>query len=1566
MNETVRSRLNATGHVEESREMCLVVTILHGVFVVAALVILLLVGLWRRLKSSLCFRHHVRFQGHSARWVAFMAIVVVGLMLIAEGSMTDSTCRVKNLSPKFHLVFTGVFTTLGILVAMAFYHYAELWRYRRMLTLMSFYWGTQLLASITCLPGKCKPDKYSTRFKQSFRDPSEDRMFYRESDCSLISQLTFWWLNFLFVAGFKRPITLEKLGSIPEAHSAEYLYAQFKRRYDVETERARRRSTPKNLNRVIARTHWRGLGAAGILKLIADMLGYVGPMAIGGITLYVTRTDREDPKQGEQVSIDIHTICFDVSGVRVSEFFANGYVLIGVVFVSSIVQHVCNQTYQYWVSVEGMHAKSALQSMVYEKALRLSTQAMSGGAMSVGQVTNLMSADASNVMFYFFNVNEIWAIPIKIGVALILLYGQLGHAAIIAASLFVVVIPLQTIVATILAKVTKSVLESSDARLRRSNEMLEGIRHLKLYGWEFLYYETIKAARNRELRYLLKLYILFAITFSINSGTPIVVTLIAFALYTPLTGTPLTPDKAFSSLALFNQVTAPLFLLPYLINLSVNFCTSTKRLARFLSAPEVETGIASQPSRVTSTTSAGSDGGGVRGHRSKGCTPKSSFGLEGLSHLDTVVESDCEVEGPDEVFLENHENTMVKEVLFRKRERQRIGAYCTASFVNHSNGMPETQADLPHNIAIAIKNGSFVWDPESEQSDIRNINVEFPKGKLTLICGPVGSGKSCLVEAILREMTTVSGSVQFNKDIKRVAYAPQKPWLVNTSLRKNVLFGETMQNSRYQRIIRACSLGADIDMLPARDRTELGDKGITLSGGQKQRVSVARAMYARSDVVILDDPLSALDMHVSADLFNKGIKGILRQRHQTVILVTHQLQYLPHADKIIYMSDGEVKCQGTSEEIVQVCPELKRQWQQAVRKASESGGDKRESTTELERKKLFRQCSRQISIFSNAESVRGNEIDSLLVQEERDVGAVAFSNYIFYLSSVGYVIAAVILAFAVLRGSLQVATNFWLSEWSEAGMKNTTTNNNTTIGDQTDYVIGFAALSMATVVCQVLFNFMVNAGILTAAKRIHFYLLENLIRVPMRFFDITPIGRILNRLTFDTRLIDQRLLITINMLANAILTTASTIVVNAVVNPYFLIFLLPVTVLFTGLLIFYIRTARELQRTESVSRSPIFAHFSETLGGLTTIRAFSAGGRFFKTISDLIDTNNTCSIYLLAAERWLGIRLDLLGAVIVLMAGLSSLLGAAYLGMESSLIGLAISYALMVSSALNLLVRSISELELYMNSVERIRYYAIVPRENYEGEEPPADWPSKGEIHIEDASFRYASELDPVLKQVDIQIHGRQKIGVCGRSGSGKSSLTLALFRLVETCQGQITIDGIDINTVPLKTLRQRLSIIPQDAVLFAGTIRSNLDPAGELCDTDLWCALEISKMKETVKSLEHGLDTCVAEGGENFSVGQRQLFCLARAFLRKSSVLVMDEATASIDVETDSDLQKIVADVFKDRTVLTIAHRINTIINSDKIITLAKGTVEEYGAPKELLRNRSGLFSSLVRAGRT
>ncbi|XP_056408618.1 ATP-binding cassette sub-family C member 9-like [Hyla sarda] len=820
-------------------------------------------------------------------------------------------------------------------------------------------------------------------------------------------------------------------------------------------------------------------------------------------------------------------------------------------------------------------------------------------------------------------------------------------------------------------------------------------------------------------------------------------------------------------------------------------------------------------------------------------------------------------------------------------------------------------------------------------------------------------------------------SFLYSKNRYSVAYAGQKPWLLNATVEENITFGSPFFKQRYKAVTDACSLQPDIDLLPFGDQTEIGERGINLSGGQRQRICVARALYQNTSIVFLDDPFSALDIHLSDHLMQEGILKFLQEDKRTVVLVTHKLQYLTHADWIIAMKDGSILREGTLKDIQNNDNELYEHWKTLMnRQDQELEKDTEADQATLERKTLRRAMySREAKVHQTEdedeeeEEEEEDEEDNMFTTS-RPRTKMPWRTFWRYLTSGGYFLLLLMVFSKLLKHSVIVAIDYWLVRWTSGSQNVTTGSYNLTDvrnrDDQTYYVVGFSILSASGIILCLITSLTVEWLGLTAARNLHDNLLKKIILAPIRFFDTTPLGLILNRFSADTNIIDQHIPPTLESLTRSTLLCLSAIGVIAYANPYFLIALAPLFVVFYFIQEYFRVASKDLQELDDNTQLPLLCHFSETAEGLTTIRAFRHESRFKQRMLELTDTNNLAYLFLSAANRWLEVRTDYLGACIVLTAAITSI-NSITSGLTSGIVGLGLTYALTVTNYLNWVVRNLADLEVQIGAMKKVNSFLNIESECYEGtldsQQVPDDWPKNGEIKISDLCVRYESNLKPVLKHVKAYIKPGQKVGICGRTGSGKSSLSLAFFRMVDIFDGKIIIDGIDICKLPLHTLRSRLSIILQDPILFSGSIRLNLDPECKCTDDRLWEALEIAQLKNLVKSLPGGLDAMVTEGGENFSVGQRQLFCLARAFVRKSSILIMDEATASIDMATENILQKVVMTAFADRTVVTIAHRVHTILTADLVIVMRRGNILEYDTPESLLAQEDGLFASFVRA---
>uniref|UniRef100_A0A8C5SIY1 Uncharacterized protein n=1 Tax=Laticauda laticaudata TaxID=8630 RepID=A0A8C5SIY1_LATLA len=715
--------------------------------------------------------------------------------------------------------------------------------------------------------------------------------------------------------------------------------------------------------------------------------------------------------------------------------------------------------------------------------------------------------------------------------------------------------------------------------------------------------------------------------------------------------------------------------------------------------------------------------------------------------------------------------------------------------------------------AVKFHEASFAWNQDSDVT-IKDITLEIAHGSLVAIVGSVGSGKSSLISAMLGEMENIKGHINIQGSM---AYVPQQAWIQNATLKDNIIFGSSLDETRYQQVLEACALHPDLKLLPGGDLTEIGEKGINLSGGQKQRVSLARAVYSNADIYLLDDPLSAVDAHVGRHIFDKvlGPEGLLQNK--TRILVTHNLSFLAQVDDIVVLEAGTVTERGSYSTLL-----------------ANSGS------------------------FAQLLNTYGNQQDN--IHEEEAMGKVI----------------------TIAKDTASGNTHF----------------------NMLVFLLGLFLL-IATGLA--------SFGTIRASRVMHEQLLSNILRVPMSFFDSTPTGRIVNRFAK------------------------------------------------VKTLQFYVATSRQLRRLDSVTRSPIYSHFGETVSGLSVIRAFGHQERFLQHNEKIVDVNQKSVYSWLVSNRWLAVRLELVGNLTVFFAALLAVF--VKNSLNSGIVGLSISSAMNITQTLNWLVRMTSELETNIVAIERLNEYTEIKNEApwVTTQRPPSQWPNNGEITFIDYKVRYRPELELVLDGINCDIKGTEKIGVVGRTGAGKSSLTNCLFRILEAAGGKILIDGLDIATLGLHDLREKLTIIPQDPILFSGTLRMNLDPFDQYSDEDIWHTLELAHLKSYVQALPEGLSSPVSEGGENLSVGQRQLVCLARALLRKSKILILDEATAAVDMETDHLIQETIRSEFANCTVITIAHRLHTIMDSHRVLVLQEGKIVEFDNPEELLQQQ-GIFAGMAR----
>ncbi|KAM7393766.1 hypothetical protein PAMP_020615 [Pampus punctatissimus] len=878
---------------------------------------------------------------------------------------------------------------------------------------------------------------------------------------------------------------------------------------------------------------------------------------------------------------------------------------------------------------------------------------------------------------------------------------------------------------------------------------------------------------------------------------------------------------------------------------------------------------------------------------------------------------------------------------------------------------------------VVLENGTFSWSAEGPPC-LKRISVRVPRGSLVAVVGHVGSGKSSLLSAMLGETEKRSGHVTVKGS---VAYVPQQAWIQNATVQDNIIFGREKLKTWYHRVLEACALLPDLDILPAGDSTEIGEKGLNLSGGQKQRVSLARAVYRKADVYLLDDPLSAVDAHVGQHIFDKviGPKGVLRDK--TRILVTHGMSFLPQADLILVLVDGEITESGSYQELlsrhgafadfIHTFANTERK-ESAIQRAGSRRSNARLSmvdfmpfSRDLSQEQLIGGDTTNTNL-QNMEPVSETDqeqvpedLGKLMEVDKARTGRVRLEMYKKYFKTIGLAIIVPIVFLYAFQQGVSLAYNYWLSMWADDPVVNGTqidTDLKLTVFGALGFVQGIAIFgtTVAISICGII-----------ASRHLHMDLLINVLRSPMSFFECTPSGNLLNRFAKEIDAIDCMVPDGLKMMLSYVFKLMEVCIIVLMATPFAAVIILPLAFLYAFVQSFYVATSCQLRRLEAVSRSPIYTHFNETVQGASVIRAFGEQSRFIVQANDRVDFNQTSYFPRFVATRWLAVNLEFVGNGVVLAAGILSVMGRNTL--SPGIVGLAVSHSLQVTGILSWIVRSWTDVENNIVSVERVNEYAETEKEaswSIEGSSLPQAWPQRGTIEFQDYGLQYRKGLELALKGITLNINERERVGIVGRTGAGKSSLALGIFRVLEAAKGKIFIDGVNIADIGLHDLRSRITIIPQDPVLFSGTLRMNLDPFDTYTDEEVWSSLELAHLKNFVSNLPDKLNHECSEGGENLSLGQRQLVCLARALLRKTKILVLDEATAAVDLETDTLIQSTIRTQFEDCTVLTIAHRLNTIMDYNKVLVMDRGHISEMDSPANLIAQRGQFYRMCREAG--
>uniref|UniRef100_A0A4W4ELG6 Multidrug resistance-associated protein 4 n=1 Tax=Electrophorus electricus TaxID=8005 RepID=A0A4W4ELG6_ELEEL len=1066
------------------------------------------------------------------------------------------------------------------------------------------------------------------------------------------------------------------------------------------------------------------------------------------------------------------------------------------VSISSLGLALLHHLYFYHVQRAGMKIRIAMCHMIYKKALSLSSVAMVH--TTTGQIVNLLSNDVNRFDEVTIFLHFLWVGPLQAAAVIGLLWQEIGPSCLAGMAVLIFLMPLQTLFGQLFSKFRSKTATFTDNRIRTMNEVVSGIRIIKMYAWEKPFTALVNDVRRKEISKIMSSSYLRGLNMASFFVASKIIVFVTFTVYV-LAGHPISASRVFVAVSLYSAVrlTVTLFF-PAAIEKVSEASVSICRIKKFLL-------------------------------------------------LDELVKTN---------------------VMLTQKERKEA--------------------------SVEIKDLICYWDKSLDAPTLQNVSFTVKAGQLLAVIGPVGAGKSSLLSTILGELPQDNGVVKVKGEL---TYASQQPWVFPGTIRSNILFGKKLQTQRYEKVLRACALKRDMELLPEGDLTLIGDRGATLSGGQKARVNLARAVYQDADIYLLDDPLSAVDAEVGRHLFEHCICGILKEKPR--ILVTHQLQYLKAADHILVLKEVSV-CRATAPHSRISC--------------------------------TFEYHFFVLSCHGQAEPLQ------TVAEESRSEGTIGIHMYLKYLRAGANILMLIVLVLLNLLAQVQPTVSLILTQ---------------------SFCSFASGLTVATIIFGFLCSLLMFNTLVCSAQTLHNRMFSCILRTPVRFFDINPIGRILNRFSKDIGHVDSLMPWTFVDFIQVFLLILGTIAVAASVMPWILLPVLPLLIVFLFLRRYFLQTSRDIKRLESTTRSPVFSHLSSSLQGLWTIRAFKAEERFQQTFDAHQDLHSEAWFLFLTTSRWLAVRLDGMCSVFVTIMSFGCLFME---HLEAGAVGLALSYAIALMGTFQWGVRQSAEVENLMTSVERVVEYTELENEApWETQEhPPPDWPLQGLITFDQVNFSYSPDGPVVLKNMTAMFRPREKVGIVGRTGAGKSSLISALFRLAEP-EGKIYVDGVLTSDIGLHDLRQKMSIIPQDPVLFTGTMRKNLDPFSQHSDEDLWNALEEVQLKSVVEELPSKLETVLAESGSNFSVGQRQLVCLARAILRKNRILIIDEATANVDPRTDELIQKTIREKFQECTVLTIAHRLNTILDSDRILVLDAGRIHEYDEPYVLLQNQDGIFYKMV-----
>ncbi|KAL7741129.1 hypothetical protein ACLKA6_018157 [Drosophila palustris] len=1228
----------------------------------------------------------------------------------------------------------------------------------------------------------------SNRYTYFHFELNEALLGHAQDEASWPSRFVFHWVQPLIskgVAGKLRRI--EDLFDLPDALNITRLSERLHLAL----------SQSQSLFRALHKVFGLEFYLIGLLRLVADISSFAGPLLLGGLL------QQDSGKQNETDSNRAY-------------YYALG------LFGTTLLSALCGCHFDWRMAMVSMKMRVGVINSIYRKALEAR-----GVRESRPDMLNLMSTDADRIVNSCISFHFFWSIPFKLFTTLYLLYLQLGVAFLAGVIFAALLIPVNRWLAKRIGIYSTGLMSAKDARLSTTTETMEGAKQIKSNAWEPIFIKKIRELRDVELKFLSKRKYLDAMCVYFWATTPVLMCLLTFGLFV-LLGNPLIASTTYTSVALLYMLIGPLNAFPWVLNGLVEAWVSLRRVQQLMDVPN----------------------------------------LDYSSYYNPIM-------------------------------RGTGGAETTAS-------------------VLQMKCAHFVHDSEQQDDDsttahqfrLKDINVDIKAGQLVCIEGPVGGGKSSFLTAIVAGLQCLDGEVCVQELTTGFGYVPQSPWLQRATIRDNIVWGSNFDEQWYKSVLFACALNDDIRTLGG-DLIGVGENGRTLSGGQRARVALARAVYQDKKVYLLDDVLSALDAHVSKHIIRHCLLGLLKQK--TRIVVTRSTQLFFHANQILHVKDGHL------------CPSDYMTESIDLSLDEESPGESLD----------MRLCSVELP---NAADEDKKSVDSLLLEESREYGHLAGNVFTCYWRAVTAPLALTVLLFVLLMQLTRNLSDTWLAHWVTEttldGHSNDTTlqhvlmrpgNASDDSAHTTGFYLGiFAAIAVTNSVVTLTRAFLFAFAGIKAAIFLHEQLLKRVMFAKFNFFDVTSVGRILNRFSSDTNTVDDSLPFIVNILLAQLAGLVGALCVSLYAMPWLGLVIIPMVPIYLNLQQRYRHASRDIKRLSSNAMSPLYTHFTETLQGLSTIRSMRASARFQRDFQGKLEESIKAQLSAAAAQQWLALRLQMLGALLVGGAGLLAAITASHTT-NPGLVGLCISYALSITGQLDGLLHAVAETEQELVAVERVdQYLQLEPEQNADGSaDPPFGWPTQGVLSFKQVQLSYREHLSPALRGISFETEAFERIGIVGRTGAGKSSVVAALLRVAPPSQGEIYLDQINLKTLALSVLRERIGVITQEPFLFEGTVRENLDPGHRYYDSEIWHAIKNSAAATLLVQQLGGLDGRVDRCGNNLSAGQRQLLCLARALLKNAKVICIDEGTSSLDDESDLCMQQALRNAFKSCTLIFIAHRL-------------------------------------------